>query len=494
MSAASGTGADLEGTDSRAVDVANHQESQQHEDHAEPHLDLRTETDAQSKLGLDGSDGSPASSIVSHFQPISPLPHQDVVNRRSRVPSKDPGPVAGNTIEHAQMSSPMSFCGGSSPASLIDRSPPGQRFSRSTSVVRSSLFISHAAASSSPEKGSNERGRRESGMGEEATSWLTLPPRRPIKQSTTGSSPPCTSRYKQTSATYRLFPSQANDSKSLEKGTAQPSTRLSDLSPSSFQEVIENPREIENLIRRGLPTSEPSTPSNHVLDDYNRRGRRPSIISPDLPTLPPPFSARPRNVSDASSVPSSSSLGSTAGPSRYAFFPDWHLPSLATRPQAMTQLPPDVTLRKISPQPGSYEPSLSPPTPKTPQRTVMVYNDALPAASQPQTPVGLPRHGVLPMSMIGSFTAPVGQASRRRGRMQGQPTHSPTTRGGRRNVWRQLSQDIGAEGAEDQENNGVAEANVMQRARDAAAALRAGPGELERTPPREERLHRHVRS
>ena len=116
----------------------------------------------------------------------------------------------------------------------------------------------------------------------------------------------------------------------------------------------------------------------------------PPWSSPDLPALPPPFSIRSRSQS----IPTDLSAAAT--------FDSVELPSSDVRPADF----------------GRF----------SPRRSLVVYNDALPAERQPQTPAGLPRHGVPIMPLESGAvpaTAPVGGR-----RVEGRRAEESPTRAG----------------------------------------------------------------
>ncbi|KAL8825396.1 MAG: hypothetical protein Q9191_004443 [Dirinaria sp. TL-2023a] len=142
------------------------------------------------------------------------------------------------------------------------------------------------------------------------------------------------------------------------------------------------------------PSTNPPTPCHHPPWD------------PPLPVPPHAFSAVRRAVSIAPALPSA-----TLSPS--------------PTPQNTSLL-----IRQ-----GQLELSGTEPTQQTP--SYEVYNDRLPASSQPQTPRGLPTNGVprsgLPSIYRGAFTAPAGIARRTGQRTsQNAADHSPTRQGSRR--------------------------------------------------------------
>ena len=158
--------------------------------------------------------------------------------------------------------------------------------------------------------------------------------------------------------------------------------------------------------------------------------------SPPL-SLPPPFSATPRNLSLNSVFPSSSSASPHTPPSRLSSY-------------------------SISPVPHSYA-------------HIPVYNDNLSPTTQPQTPAELLRNRRPPLASQNPFnTAParpqgVTTRDERLASWQafGTPTRGPSTRS--RNY-----------GSYDQENVGAMDAEERRWRRDIARGLRMGREEIER--------------
>lgn len=135
--------------------------------------------------------------------------------------------------------------------------------------------------------------------------------------------------------------------------------------------------------------------------------------------LPPPFSTKRRLVSfDLTSNllplpqhPATSPIHADASSPEPLALPAASLDPHFSSPQSHSHL--------SSPHSPIYSPSPSPvpaPPPRTPRstRSIRVYNDALPASSQPQTPVGLSRGGlnIMPWYERGAWTAPVGTRAR----------------------------------------------------------------------------------
>lgn len=145
--------------------------------------------------------------------------------------------------------------------------------------------------------------------------------------------------------------------------------------------------------------------------------------------LPPPFSTKrrlvsfdlaghplPQNPLTSPINPSPSNAGeietSSPHPPASSTRNSWRTPSYTGPEQQQHQ--PSSPPREYwdSPEPSVIA-MLTPPNQTGPFR---VYNDALPASSQPQTPVGLTRGGLNSMPFLerGAFTAPVGTRARAR--------------------------------------------------------------------------------
>ena len=120
-----------------------------------------------------------------------------------------------------------------------------------------------------------------------------------------------------------------------------------------------------------------------------------SVRSPGLPELPSetfPIS-RPLSSRVPHMIPSSPPTTTFRRISIYDTHPSMRTPE---RRPATPVSPPDTPQTPFGPQR----------TPHTPGHPMQVYDDSLPSISQPQTPIGLPRRGIPPMSMAGSYTAP----------------------------------------------------------------------------------------
>ncbi|KAI4156132.1 MAG: hypothetical protein LQ340_000503 [Diploschistes diacapsis] len=211
------------------------------------------------------------------------------------------------------------------------------------------------------------------------------------------------------------------------------------------------------------------------------------VSPPSEPRLPGPFSATPRNVSWNYSLPNSPPVQRYSGSST-RFRSSYGLGSSPARSRNEIAQPGDS-----SPGPSMPQSSSSPPTAQAPripaQSDFRIYDDALPAESQPQTPLGLPRRGLAPMHRAEMYTAP--RPFPTTGRETGESIHAtPTrTRSGRSQA--RSSRDAApVDGTVDQENAGrYAEWERMRRIiRDQRLGYGTGnTEELDRTPPREPR-------
>ena len=227
----------------------------------------------------------------------------------------------------------------------------------------------------------------------------------------------------------------------------------------------------------------------------NRTPQQNSLASGEFaaPSNSQPLSSSsptPRNASWDFSLPSSPPVPRYSSPSfRTVTFES--SPGTSFSPAASyfeTSHPSDLPLASTSFAASSL-PSSSPHTP--PRSDIRVYNDSLPSQSQPQTPLGLPRHGIAAASWTGMYTTP--RASTFAGMGESDSLYfTPTRRraGATRSYWRQPSDAAPGDGAVDQEN--AARYAESDRRRQIIREQRLGYGtgnteELDRTPPREPR-------
>jgi hypothetical protein len=324
-------------------------------------------------------------------------------------------------------------------------------------MPRSPLYISHAADSNSPEKASQRPTVKMIMEASENPCRTPLPPREP--------------RLPAPGTQGQIFCIEEDDYSANTSGSEK-ITDVLDLGSfgvdgSATASSISIHNESEHRSReRSSPNWEtyPDPEHNHweqgnpessSRDPKSLRLRRSPAHSPftyqdtyasseacirtpqSLPKLPSPFSEIPRVVSNdfITSSPLTNPFGNPMLSTNGASMPaDNPRPATQRRlsTYAATFVPATMQHRQdfehtqhyrqptnsnpAAPAHTAHSPtSLSPMPPQTPRR-IPVYDDGLPNNSQPQTPVGLPRHGIFPMP--GPFTAP-------------QPRHARTT-------WRDL--------------------------------------------------------
>ncbi|MCJ1405304.1 hypothetical protein MMC11_008531 [Xylographa trunciseda] len=347
--------------------------------------------------------------------------------------------------------------------------------SRSGTIARSPLYFSQAVTSSSPEKPSNVSPFHADLHAGSMTSLLSLPPRRPKQykpqreSSISSRASHASSIFRGSAGTarhsYQSSHPQWDETDDMRSGASDgdgrsnpppfPPTRIRDSPAHSFTSSPPQPSPYSATTTR---RTEP--PPINPLSTSLIYPSHPPTNSPTLPPLPPPFSSTRRLVSFNLALPSSSPTNPFTSPAHpsppqphsthlrnpfHAPSPHTHQPSPASRSPARTI-------------PLHYTPSPSPPPPTTPHRSMRIYNDALPALSQPRTPLGLPRHGVY--AGVGAYTAPV-QGSRGR-TDQGQGNTGASTRavaGHRASPWHTTPTRTSwlrrAREREEQENVGV---------------------------------------
>lgn len=279
---------------------------------------------------------------------------------------------------------------------------------RSSVFPRSPLYISHLAASSSPEK----RPRPMSDTNEldvaAEMEMLSINSRQ-------------RKRYKRRSQSYPYLTSEAepilNGHQYMDPTPINPPIPMG-LGPTAlargFNKTHLTPSMTESeshAIAQDSPSNTSSSATVSPARLHIRPGARsftPHYQSPySLPLTIPPyaFSAVRRAVSFTPALPSSSS--------------------------SPTAVPYNTPLYNHS---AHSHPSVTPP-PRTP--SYAVYNDRLPASTQPQTPAGLSTNGVhrdgLPSIHSGAFTVPVGMARdpRSQHRRDTYDSASPSSRHGR---------------------------------------------------------------
>ncbi|MCJ1314589.1 hypothetical protein MMC25_008271 [Agyrium rufum] len=340
---------------------------------------------------------------------------------------------------------------------LVTRNPHTAHIrSHSGGLPRSRLYISHAAISSSPEKRSatpNAIGDTSPGDLEPPPSLLRLPPRRPPRAKLLPPIYPLPARPKlpcNVANHVHSSPSEPYASNSTKHHSDVPTSSTE--SPNRFDIGSSPP---------SLPRSSPDPLSTSPLNDQTPRHnnsspetsyipvtstRNPSYrlfpATTSTPPLPPlPFSATPRiaslSLGSTQSI-SSSPLRPPTTPQRTSTPPNpTHipqaqstiLPSSSRSSRHPNQTPASLRVHfrnQAGPSSHSSSPSHSASAPSTPsptristpypypdlrpRRRIPVYNDALPSSSQPQTPIGLPRHGIPPLESgvlpVGARTAP----------------------------------------------------------------------------------------
>lgn len=252
---------------------------------------------------------------------------------------------------------------------------------RSNGLPRSPLYISQAVASSSPEKRQQAFSNDSDEDVPKSPSLLTQPPRR-------------RKTYKPRSESYPFNISE----KSLSSSYAD---------------------EISELGETGYLSAQESSPRSSP-PEYDNSDRGGSISSSPIPNL------RPSPIR---------SKRSTSPQSFRSFQTPIALPPLPPRPFSATRRTTSGTIAlPASPVPQNFSPPPSPTrsSPSTTPRRIRIYDDSLPASSQPQTPARLPRNGLphMPYGIgIGIQTAPAGNGRRRRGSIGVATT--PTRRRGR---------------------------------------------------------------
>lgn len=252
---------------------------------------------------------------------------------------------------------------------------------RSNGLPRSPLYISQAVASSSPEKRPQAFSNDSDEDVMKSPSLLNQPPRR-------------RKTYKPRSESYPFNVSE----KSLSSSYAD---------------------EISETGETGYLSAEESSPRSSP-PEYDNSDRGGSISSSPIPKLWPSPVRSKRSTS----------------PHSFQSFPTpIALPPLPPRPFSATRRTTSGTIAlPASPVPPLFSPPPSPTrsSPSTTPRRIRIYNDRLPASSQPQTPARLPRNGLphMPYGIgIGIQTAPAGNGRRRRSSIGVAST--PTRRRGR---------------------------------------------------------------
>lgn len=252
-------------------------------------------------------------------------------------------------------------------------------------LVPSPLHISHVAISSSPSQRSGSLADQ-AGLVSPSSRLLSRPPRRlpgpgssPFAMGTTA--PPGITM----NAIYDTNPAQNFSGHSDHDTRFSPERTTSQFRSTPPAEYFRTYR-----LERFSDHSSSSSPftQNPSPQDYS-----------DPPPLPRyPFHHTPRKVSNTAVMPSPSRMPSSPPKTEHRYIP--------------------YSARNVS---GTISPQPSPPpnTPTAPRSAFRIYNDRLPTTSQPQTPVGLPRHGIPAELARGnhlmtavSYAAPEGRRNR----------------------------------------------------------------------------------
>lgn len=269
---------------------------------------------------------------------------------------------------------------------------------RSNGLPRSPLYISQAVASSSPEKRSQAFSNDSDEDVMKSPSLLNRPPRRRKTYKPRSESYPFNVSEKSLSSSYADEISETGETGYLSAEESSPRSSPPEYNTSDLGGSISS---------SPIPKLRPSpVRSKHSTSPHSFRSFQTPISLPPLP--PRPFSATRRTTSGTIALPAS----------------------------------PVLPIFSPPPSPTRSSPSTTP-------RRIRIYDDRLPASSQPQTPARLPRNGLphMPYGIgIGIQTAPAGNGRRRRGSVG--VASSPTRRRGR--------------STEDQENLGL-EVEISRR-------------------------------
>lgn len=252
---------------------------------------------------------------------------------------------------------------------------------RSNGLPRSLLYISQAVASSSPEKRSQAFINDSDEDVTQSPSLLNQPPRRRKTYKPRSESYPFDVSEKSLSSSYADDNSENGETGYLSAEESSPR-----ISPPEH-DISDQGGSISSS---PIPKLRPSPArSKRNMSPYSFRSLRTPIALPPLP--PRPFSATQRTTSSTIALPAS----------------------------------PITPISSPPPSPTRSSPSTTP-------RRFRIYNDRLPASSQPQTPARLPRNGLphMPHGIgIGIQTAPAGNGRQRRG--SNGVASTPTRRRGR---------------------------------------------------------------
>lgn len=409
---------------------------------------------------------------------------------------------------------------------------------RPATLPRSRLHISHAAISSSPEK----RGRNQDSTSNDSTDH---PPRR--HKSYKPRSESCSLPESQIGKDLTHTDDEREDLMASSEPPEVPS------SPPELIDFLGGPSGLPHpdSYRDFAPQFSPLYASLQRSNTHDLFYNSQNLLSteggssPGLPSnvLPPPFSASARMVSlelalpsspqesqpsspasilrssarvvesgaessslrspsDRSSLPSAGAQSSEDNMFRARLLELNHTIAYHASEEYQQPTPPRRSLYRnrtpitAQPQPRSqlYVPSPSPPPPMTPHRSMRVYNDRLPAYSQPQTPANLRRHPVVDAA----FTAPARFPRSRLvtpTRSPRRETRTPRSRMGSRNLGQRDSPLALSSFVIDEEQENISAEEELERRMEALRAWRdvryrdreERQGRLERTPPREMR-------
>lgn len=404
---------------------------------------------------------------------------------------------------------------------------------RSSNLPRSRLHISHAAASSSPDKRGSARTFTNVGPAQEA--------------SLIGHGSRDRRMYKPRSESNSFVKSEmvgpVGSSYSEPDEDVMSDGELTELTSSPPEPVYDDDVDVRYSSREQYSLWPQSPPDPFTTADRSHTPQSlGTVTSPSLhpDALPPPFSASARTVSFNLSLPSSSPASQYFSPlsTPLRSFQNLHeeaasaspfnirsrpsLPSLpydgsrtaafyarlaelnssseASRSSNPVHQTPDRFHTPIMPHQhpptSSSVPSPSPPPPRTPRSAMRVYDDRLPAYTQPQNPRYFRRNRQLPPDA--TYTEP----ARNRyvtptNRLRGPGTRTPSARIERRLFGHSDSPVMGSDYLDDdeQENTSVEEElarrlETLRRWRQVAEREREAvrEGRLESTPPREERF------
>jgi len=416
---------------------------------------------------------------------------------------------------------------------------------RTATLSRSRLHISHTAVSSSPEK----RGRAQDSTSVDTaqdSSLLAHPPRRHKNYKARSESYSLVGSEVERDVT-STYEDPMPDGAPTELPSSPPeligfydgasvlhhSSPYRDLSQHSLPYDLSLQRSISRHLSTGIHIT-PILPRNQL--------RNVAEPSPGLPlnVLPPPFSASERTVSFNLTLPSSSPTSQHSSPlsislgSAYILEDEaasTRLPSLSTRsslpsvrPQRSQEAVFQARLSELNhtiayhasetyqyptpgrrsqyrirtpitiprqPQSQRYVPSPSPRPPMTPHRGMRVYDDRLPAYSQPQTPANIRRH----RTADAAFTAPARFARSRVVTPTSRPrrgTRTPSSRMGRRGLGRSDSPVMQSSLLIDEDQENISVDEELERRMAALRSWRSlgnrereeREGRLESTPPR----------